>query len=79
MKENMHNWVPLIFCAALSLISVMTLTSSGTAGVIPFVCFLPMCFFFVAITTGRLQREIYDLQEQLSKLRQSPGISQNNA
>ncbi|MGA3008399.1 MAG: hypothetical protein ABSE59_10975 [Opitutaceae bacterium] len=73
MKENLSNWIPVAFCAALSLISASAFSqsTSGTAGVISFVCFLPMCFVFVAMTTARLQREIRDLREQLSKLQQT--------
>ena len=58
-------------CACLALISLLLeigLRNSGWA--IPFLCFLPMCFFFVAAVTSNLQREIRDLREQVAKLQE---------
>jgi hypothetical protein len=41
-----------------------------TAWVIPFLCFLPMCFYFVATVTSHLQQEVRELQEQVAKLQE---------
>jgi len=72
MKQKISHWIPMGFCACLALISLPTqiFFSSGSSGawVIPFLCFLPMCFFFVAAVTSNLQREVRDLREQVAKL-----------
>jgi hypothetical protein len=70
MKQKLQNWVPMVFCASLSLICVGAFIGSSTAGVIPFLCFLPMCFFFVATVTSNLQREVRELREQVAKLQE---------
>jgi hypothetical protein len=69
-------WIPLAFCAALSLITVVVMLATEAIGSksssgwgIGFVCFLPMCFFFVATMTTHLQGEIRDLRDQLAELR----------
>jgi hypothetical protein len=69
-------WVPMGFCACLSLITlvaqfaVMTVNRKDSWGAVPvvFLCNLPMCFYFVGITVVRLQREISDLRLQLTEL-----------
>ncbi len=70
MKEKLANWLPPIFCAILSVITVDASASSpsGTAGITAFVCFIPMCFFFAALNTTRLEREIRTLRDQIAKL-----------
>ena len=69
MQKKLGNWLPLIYSAVLSVISVVASASSpsGTAGITAFVCFLPMCFFFAALNTARLEREILDLRNQIAK------------
>ena len=70
MKQKPPNWLPMGFCAALSLICVTTFIGFPAAWVIPFLCFLPMCFFFVAAVTSSLQREVCELREQVAKLQE---------
>jgi hypothetical protein len=70
MKQKLGNWLPMGFCAALSLICVTAFIGFPTAWVIPFLCFLPMCFYFVATVTSNLQREIRELREQVAKLQE---------
>jgi len=70
MKQKLGNWLPMGFCAALSLICVIAFIGFPTAWVIPFLCFLPMCFFFVAAVTSNLQREVRELREQVAKLQE---------
>ena len=68
-KQKVGNWLPMAFCASLSLICLIAFISSGKdVWVIPFLCFLPMCFFFMAAVTVNLQREVRDLREQVAKL-----------
>jgi len=68
MKQKLVNWLPMSFCVSLSIICVITFIGFPTAWVIPFLCFLPMCFFFVAVVTSNLQREVRELREQVAKL-----------
>jgi ABC-type transport system involved in cytochrome bd biosynthesis fused ATPase/permease subunit len=69
----------MVYCAILSLICVTAFIGShDKAGLIPFLCFLPMCFFFVATVTANLQREVRELREQVAKL-QERGIGPNDA
>ncbi len=70
MKQKSANWLPAGFCAALSLICLTTFIGFPTAWVIPFLCFLPLCFYFVAAVTSDLQREVRELREQVAKLQE---------
>ena len=70
MKQKISHWLPMAMCASLSLICVAAFIGFTTAWVIPFLCFLPMCFFFVAAVTSNLQREVRDLREQVAKLQE---------
>ncbi len=56
------------FCSSLSLICVTAFIASPGPGVVPFGCFLPLCFMFVATVTTNLQREVRELREQLAEL-----------
>ena len=70
-------WLPAAFCAALSLIticqnlwlSVVNRTDTGGWSIV-FLCFLPMCFFFVGAGMSKMQREISELRRQVAELRQ---------
>ncbi|HLX94234.1 MAG TPA: hypothetical protein VKU37_00660 [Verrucomicrobiae bacterium] len=69
MKQKIGHWLPLAFCVFLSFICLAAFLSRyPDAWIIPFLCFLPMCFCFVATVTSNLQREIRELREQVVKL-----------
>ena len=73
MKIKMSHWMPMAFCAALSFICLVTIiavsaSSSANAWTIPFLCFLPMCFFMAASVTVRMQQEIDVLRKQVADL-----------
>ena len=79
MREKLQPWIPAIFCATLSLItfvavlamSVNTKPDGGLtimAGLIPFLSFLPMCFYHVGAVTSRLRQENRELRERILKL-----------
>ena len=71
MKQKISHWIPMSFCAFLALISLPLIISLRNTGwAIPFLCFLPICFFFVAAVTSNLQREVRDLREQVAKLQE---------
>lgn len=70
-KQKTQHWVALFFCACLGLIVIVTsllFSTSLPVGMIPFLCFLPMCFFYVGLTTSSLQREIRELRQKVSDL-----------
>lgn len=70
-------WLSTGFCAALSLICLVahvalplvTGSDTSSAWVITFLCFLPMCFFFVGSGIWQMQREIGELRKQLAEIR----------
>jgi uncharacterized membrane protein len=74
MKEKFAPWMPAAFCAALSLITICTnlrltvVNHTDTGGwAVVFLCFLPMCFYFVGMAISRTQAQIRDLQRQVDK------------
>jgi NADH:ubiquinone oxidoreductase subunit 6 (subunit J) len=80
MKQKISHWIPMGFCAVLALISLpLVISFKNTGWAIPFLCFLPMCFFFVAAVTSNLQREVRDLREQVARLHEKRAGSQDAA
>lgn len=75
------NYVPAVFCAFLSLMALAGLISAaagssyGNFGAIPFIAFLPMCFYFVGAITNDARREIQDLRQQIIDLKQQAGLN----
>ena len=75
MKPQFQLWLPTVFSAVLSslFIGPIILGSRApvTPGLIPFFCFLPMAFFFVALTThnyvSQLEKRVAMLERQLSE------------
>ena len=74
-KQAVAPWLPMIFCAVLSLITLISQVvlmwingadSSGWAT--SFVGFLPMCFFFVGAAVAQLRKEILELRAQVVEL-----------
>lgn len=73
MKKKLQHWMPTAYCFALSCICVVTfIIRSSSLWMIPLLAFLPMCFFFAANVTSRMDREIRDLREQVAKLQEKP-------
>ena len=71
MKQKLGHWLPIAFCTSLSFICVVGFISrSPNSWIIPFLCFLPMCFFFVAAVTSNLQGQIRELKEQVAQLQE---------
>ena len=52
-------WVPVIYCALLSAMKMFAPESSGDAA---FYAFLPLCFFFVAVSHLSLLKRIDELE-----------------
>jgi hypothetical protein len=78
MREKLGPWLPAIFCAVLSLITVLGnligLFATGAAGAsdVAFYCFLPMCFYFVGAYLMQLRQENRELREQIRELIPKP-------
>jgi hypothetical protein len=71
MNQKIGHWLPMAFCLSLSFICLAgVLSRSASSWNIVFLCFLPMCFFFVAAVTSNLQREVRELREQVAKLQE---------
>jgi len=76
MRDKLGPWLPAIFCAVLSSITIvanlagqfMTGTGSTGPGDIPFYCFMPMCFFFVGAYLSHLKNENQKLRERVDEL-----------
>lgn len=74
MKVRIGPWLPMLFCAALSAISVIfnlytAFMPGGVASILNvFYCFLPMCFFFVGVFFVHLQKENQELRSRLDRL-----------
>jgi len=79
MKQKIGHWLPMASCVSLSFICLAgVLSRSPSSWIIPFLCFLPMSFFFVAAVTSSLQREVRELREQVTKL-QEKRVSSHDA
>lgn len=73
--ERAVQWVPFGFCVFLSLVTIalnlwLSIANGASAGgwAVAFLCFLPMCFFFVGAATSQMQGEILELRRQVVEL-----------
>ena len=59
-------WLPAVFCAFLSVLALVGVTSSGDGGwwEPAFFAFLPMCFFFAGAVMAMMGKEIKALKEK---------------
>lgn len=80
MKQKIRHWTPTVFSVLLSFICLASFFSRPSSPwTIPFLCFLPLCFFFAATVTSNLQREICELREQVAKLEEKRVGSHDDA
>ena len=77
-KRAILPWLSAVFCAFLSLITIsanlwLSVANRSDVGgwAIAFLCFLPMCFFFVGTAVKEMQREISELRNEIAELRQA--------
>jgi hypothetical protein len=74
MRTQWMPWIPAIYCSALSVITLVSdivgksLTGEANAGMIAFLCFLPICFFHIGGMLKRLQDENTVLRSKLEAL-----------
>ena len=76
MRERIGPWLPAIFCASLSLITIVTnlagyfMTGSGTIGPgdMAFYGFMPMCFYFVGAQLSQMKKENRELRQRIDEL-----------
>ncbi len=74
-KRKGAQWVAAGMCAILSLLtismnlilSVVNRTNVGGWAIV-FLCFLPMCFFFVGAAATDMQTQIHELRQQFKIL-----------
>jgi len=72
MREKIAPWTAFALCAALSTITLVTLTRPGATGWEPtFYFFLPMCFFYVGVVMAGMTKEIRELRQRIAKLEQA--------
>ncbi len=73
MRERLSPWLPVIFCASLSLITLVAnvvgrfMTGNADVGLTAFICFLPMCFFHVGTMLKNLRDENRMLKHRLEE------------
>jgi hypothetical protein len=61
-------WVAFVFCSILSVMTLcVAVLRSDIGGFIPFLSFLPMCFFFSAACIVDLQKQVRNLQCRLDE------------
>jgi hypothetical protein len=74
MREKLLPWMPAIMCAVLSLITVVAdiygrfATGTANVGLTSFLCFLPMCFFYVGVMLKNLRDENRELKRRLEEM-----------
>jgi hypothetical protein len=77
-RKNASTWVAFIFSAILSTLVLITnivggfLTGHTDAGMIPFIAFLPMTFYFAAAAQRQTRDEIEALEARIRQL-EGPG------
>ena len=67
MKQKGAHWIGMAFCVFLSYMALFNSTNSE-AWRPAFFAFLPMCFFFVAVNTYEMHKEIRELRQKLTEL-----------
>ena len=78
MREKLRPWIPAMFCAAISVITIIANlvqaftmpnpTPSAPRMDFLFYCYLPMCFFLVGDFLSTLRREKLALRTQVDEL-----------
>jgi len=73
-------WIATAFCAALSLLTIcqnlwLSVVNHSDYGgwAIGFLCFLPICFYWVGVAMSKMQREISELRKQVAELQRDNG------
>jgi hypothetical protein len=63
-------WFSAALCgiALVANIAGMAMTGRDTAGMIPFLCFLPMAFWFTSAELRRMKEEAANLRERIARL-----------
>jgi hypothetical protein len=78
-RDRLLPWLPAAFAASLSVITLPIMVgardiSAYNSALIPFLSFLPMCFFFNAVAIVALRQRINELQRRLDE-REPPTTS----
>ncbi|MBP9903664.1 MAG: hypothetical protein KBH45_19585, partial [Verrucomicrobia bacterium] len=74
MREKLGPWLPAIFCASLSLLTIIAnlaglfMTGSTGVGEMVFYANMPMCFFFVGAYLSQLKKDNQELRKRIDEL-----------
>ena len=84
MKQTMQtigHWTPAAFCAFICLyVLFLAPKDVNVEWWKPiFFAFLPMCFFFTAMATSQMQKEIRELRKQVTDLQSKQASSHDAA
>jgi hypothetical protein len=70
-------WRPFWLACSLSLITlvggILMRRESGVESLVPFLCFVPMCFYFNAEEVASLRKQIDELQRRLDERDRASG------
>jgi hypothetical protein len=69
-KKTIVSWVPFGFCVFLCGLVMFVLVTTGKIETAypAFFCFLPMTFFFVAMATTHIMKELKRLSDRIDQL-----------
>ena len=66
-KRTLAPWVPFAFSVFLCGLVILVWIEPAYPA---FFCFLPMTFFFVAVTVGQIRKELKGLSDRMDRLEQ---------
>ena len=72
----------LTFLSLITIVMNLWLSFSNGSNVggwaVVFLCFLPMCFFFVGAATSQMQREVLELRRQVAEMQANKATAANS-
>ena len=66
IKQIIGHWLPAVFCA---LLVYLYQRNSDRVPASQYILWIPMCFYFVAMVTYSMQKQILKLQAEVKELR----------
>lgn len=69
--KKIEFWIPAIFCAVISLATLIPIVffARDISLFLPFLAFIPMCFYFVGIILKKTHKEITALRQEVDALK----------
>lgn len=69
MTDKFRPWVPAIFCAVLSVLTIVGKLMTKRLGVeVAFYCFLPLSFYLTGVMLLQLRHQNADLKRRLDEI-----------